>query len=108
MNLSKQKVKYICEVNKDLGIEEYYKQVYLSDLQMWGVKRKITKKTFLKKEKEGHPVKYYRAEIDFNEIKEMLADIYSLIDLSLQTRDKEWFTSLIRRKNLILTVLNGN
>ncbi|RYI30510.1 IDEAL domain-containing protein [Bacillus infantis] len=107
MNLSKQKVKYICEVNEDLGIEEYYKQVYLTDLNMWGVKRKITKQTFLKNEKDGYPVAYYKASIDINEVKSMLADIYSLIDLSLETGDKEWFTSLIRRKNLIQQVL-GN
>jgi uncharacterized protein YpiB (UPF0302 family) len=105
MNLSKQKVKYICEVNKELNIEEYYKRVYLSELNVWGIKKKISKATFEKRKNEGYQVEYYKATIDFREVKGMIKDIDSLIDLSLQTRDKEWFHQLSKRKNFITNLL---
>lgn len=38
MNLSK--VKYICEFNKELGIEEYYKRVYLNESNIWELSEK--------------------------------------------------------------------
>ncbi|MBD1379107.1 hypothetical protein [Metabacillus arenae] len=105
MNLSKTKAKYICEHN-ELGNKEYYKQVYLSDLQMWGAKRKITKSTFKKKEKEGFKVEYRKVIINFKIIEEMVLDIDSLIDLSLMTKDKAWFKQLISKRNLLNKILN--
>ncbi|PLR99537.1 hypothetical protein [Bacillus sp. T33-2] len=105
MNLSKQKVKYICEINKDLGIEDYYKRVYLSEFDMWGAKRKITKQTFNKREKEGCSVEYYKAIINLNIIQEMVIDIDTMLELAFQTNDKKWFLELTRKRNLMLGLL---
>lgn len=106
MNLSEDKVKYICEIHEDLGIEKYYKQEYLSELNMWGLKRKITKETFLKRKREGYKTEYWKAVIDQNLIKEFIVDVDSQIDLALMTDDKEWFMHLTHKRNLLKKLIN--
>ncbi len=105
MNLSKQKVKYICEFNKDLNIEEYYKRIYLTELNMWGAKRKISKTTFKKREKEGYEVEYRNVKLEFKIVKGKIEDIYNMIDAALDTKDKEWFMELTDRINFFTSLI---
>ena len=103
MSLSKENVKYICEVDGDC--ERYYKQVFLTEFEMWGAKREVTKQTFSKRKNEGCKVEYYKNEIDMNVIKESIRDIDSLIDLSLDTKDEKWFNRLVTRRNLLKRIM---
>lgn len=105
MSLSKENVKYICEVHEDLGIEKYYKQVFLTEFEMWGVKRAVSKRTFSKRKNEGCKVEYWKSEIDMNLIREFVKDIDSLIDLSLDTKDEQWFKRLVRKRNLLKSIM---
>lgn len=105
MSLSKENVKYICEVHEDLGIEKYYKQVFLTEFDMWGVKRAVSKRTFSKRKNEGCKVEYYKSEIDMNLLKEYAIDINSMIDLSLDSKDKKWFYQLTRELNLLKRIM---
>lgn len=105
MSLSKENVKYICEVDKDFGTEKYYKQVFLTELKMWGAKRTVTKKTFSKRKNEGCKVEYYKSEIDMNLLKEYAIDINSMIDLSLDSKDEKWFYQLTRKLNLLKSIM---
>lgn len=105
MSLSKENVKYICEVHEDLGIEKYYKQVFLTEFEVWGVKRAVSKRTFSKRKNEGCKVEYWKSEIDMNLINEFVKDIDSLIDLSLDTKDEKWFKRLVRKRNLLKSIM---
>ena len=106
MSLSKENVKYICEVHEDEGTEKYYKQVFLTEFKIWGVKKAVTKQTFSKQKNAGYKVEYYKSEIDFNSLKEDAKDIDSLIDLALDTKDEKWFMQLTRKRNLLISIIN--
>lgn len=101
MSLSKTKAKYIVEIDDITGTQQYYKQEYLSEFEMWGVKRKITKRTFQKKEKEGFKIERRKAVYDFSILGEMIKDVDTLIDEALRTRDEGWFDQLWRRRSFI-------
>lgn len=105
MSLSKENVKYICEVHEDLGIEKYYKQVFLTEFEMWGAKRTVKRETFSKRKNEGYKVEYYKSEIDMNKIKDMVIDTRSMIDLSLDSKDETWFYQLTRQLNLLKRIM---
>lgn len=101
MNLSKTKAKYICEIDDITGTQQYYKQVYLSENEMWGVKRKITKRTFQKKEKEGYKIERRKTVYDFKIMEGYLLDVNEMINEALRTRDRDWFDQLVRKRNII-------
>lgn len=103
MNLSK--VKYICEFNKELGIEEYYKRVYLNESNIWGIKRKITKSTFTKRKSEGYKVEYYNITFDFSVISEMILDVNSLLYVAEMTNDESWINQLDVKKKTLMSFL---
>ena len=105
MSLSKENVKYICEVDEDFGTEKYFKQVFLTELEMWGAKRTVTKKTFSKRKNEGCKVEYWKSEIDMNLIKEQIINTKSMIDLSLDSKDETWFYQLTRQLNLLKRIM---
>jgi len=105
MNLSKNKVKYICERNEDLGIEDYFKRVYLIESGVWGVKKKITKATFDKRKNEGYEVEYYNVTFDFSVISDMIIDINSLLYVAEMTFDEEWIKQLERKKDTLINLL---
>jgi hypothetical protein len=97
--------RYICEQNVVLGIETYYKQFYLTEHQAWGVKKKITKATFKKREAEGRFVEYVEEKFDFRIFKVMASEIDSLIDLALMTKDEKWFMDLSRQRKLLCEIV---
>lgn len=100
MNLSKTRVTYIKEID-DFGGERYYKRQFLSEMDIWGVERKITKATFNKREKEGYKVEYRKSVIDLSLLRGFVEEIKQLIDLALDTKDKEWFDKLVRKQNML-------
>jgi hypothetical protein len=102
MNLYKDKVKYICEFDRKLRVKKYYKIQYLSELNMWGRKRPITEQTFLRRIAEGFESEYKQIKITKDIMRKILWDIDTLIDMSLDTKDKEWFVELSKQKNILL------
>jgi hypothetical protein len=99
------KSKYICEYHDELGIEKYYKQNYLSEFDIWGVKYPITEKTFLKRMLQGYPVKYVEVTVNVELLKEFIVDIDSFINLAIDTSDKEWFMKLAVKRNKLISVI---
>jgi hypothetical protein len=102
MNLYEDKIKYICEFNQELGVKKYYKIQYLNDLKIWGCKRPITEHTFIRRTTEGFEAEYKQIKLTKQTMKMVLEDVDTLIDMSLNTRDKDWFMELSKQKRILL------
>ncbi|WP_134702648.1 IDEAL domain-containing protein [Ammoniphilus sp. YIM 78166] len=93
------KVIYICEMYRDKRF--YYRQEYLTKLGRWGEPKPISEDTFLKRQDDGYPVVYKKIDKLPAFILEQLKDLDSLIDLALDTRDKDWFDELVSKRKEI-------
>lgn len=101
MNSFKDKVKYICEYNRELGVKKYYKIQFLNELNMWGCKRQITENTFVKRSKEGFESEYKQIKLTKETFEMLLVRINTFIDMSLDTWDEDWFMELSRQKRIL-------
>ena len=99
MNIYK-KVRYYCSLYKDKKF--YFRQEYLYELNGWGEPRRISPETFLKRKNEGFPVEYRRIDSLPTCILHDLKDIDTLIDIALDTKDKDWFLDLIQKRESLL------
>lgn len=94
------KVKYICEIYREKRF--YLRQEYLRENVCWGQPRRISEETFLKRESDGFPVEYRFIDQLPSYIIEELEDLQALIDLALDTYDKEWFFELVQKREILL------
>lgn len=102
MNSSKKsKIKYICELNNELGYKRFLRKEFIQELNIWGKERIITEQTFNKRVSEGYRVEYRTFKINKQVIKNTLDDINDLIDLSLFLKDEIWFYELINQKKIV-------